>query len=448
MLTALATALLTLVTVAAPAHAATVDADAWYLLVNRRTGQVMDVRDGSTADGGVVQQWGRNDGAWQQWRFVDAGDGWYQLENRQSRKMLDVWRKGTADGTSIKQYRDTDGRNQQFRLVDAGAGRVRLVARHSGKAVTVKDGSTASGAPLVQTTDDNRSAQQWELVRVGTPSDVVGWAAQGGGTTGGGNAAITTVTSASALAAAVAGTGAGVVRVQGTISCSGMIQVGSNKTVEGASGSSITGCGLTIRHGTNVIVRNLSFDRWADDAVNVEGSTRVVVDHNTFGSGYDGAVDIKTGSDLVTVSWNRFRGQDKNSLVGHSDDNGAQDRGKLRVTYHHNWFDGTNQRNPRVRFGNPVHVYNNLYTGVTSYGVASTQEAGVLVEANWFEDVRDPFHLGEGKSPAGSLVARGNHHVRSGTGSQGGSVAPVPYAYTLDPVLTVKEIVQAGAGQR
>ncbi|WP_218578551.1 hypothetical protein [Phytohabitans houttuyneae] len=63
---------------------------------------------------------------------------------------------------------------------------------------------------------------------------LVGWATQGGGTTGGGSAAATTVTSSSALSSAVSGTTARVVRVSGTISCSGMISVGSNKTIVGS----------------------------------------------------------------------------------------------------------------------------------------------------------------------------------------------------------------------
>ena len=118
------------------------------------------------------------------------------------------------------------------------------------------------------------------------------------------------------------------------------------------------------------------------------------------------------------------------------------------MTYHHNWFDGTNQRNPRVRFGNPVHVFNNLYSNVGSYGVASTQEAGVLVEGNYFENTRDPFHLGEAASGPGTLVARNNHFVNSGSGQQGGTVRAIPYPYTLDNAAQVKSIVQAGAGAR
>jgi pectate lyase len=275
----------------------------------------------------------------------------------------------------------------------------------------------------------------------------VGWASQNGGTTGGGSGATTTVTSASALASALSGS-TPVVRVQGTISCSGMLKVASNTTVIGASGAKLVGCGLTIVKASNVIVRNLTFDRWDDDAINIETSTNVWIDRNTFLTGYDGSVDTKRGSDYVTISWNHFRGQDKNSLVGHSDDNGSQDRGKLRVSYHHNWFDGTNQRNPRVRFGNPVHVFNNLYSGVGSYGVASTTEGGVLVEGNYFENTRDTYHLGEGSSPAGSLVARNNHFVNSPAGQTGGAVRSVTYPYTLDTASSVRSIVSAGAGAR
>ncbi|GLY47074.1 pectate trisaccharide-lyase [Lentzea sp. NBRC 102530] len=237
------------------------------------------------------------------------------------------------------------------------------------------------------------------------------------------------------------------IRVSGTISLPSMTKVASNKTIEGVgSSSAITGQGLNIANASNVIVRNLNFRSWGDDAINVQYSTRVWIDHNTFSNGYDGAVDVKRASDYVTVSWNKFTSHNKTMLLGHSDDNGSEDRGKLRVTYHHNWFDGTQQRHPRVRFGNPVHVYNNYYGGVTSYGVASTMEAGVLVEGNYFENTEDPFHRGEGSSPGGSLVARSNHFVNSGSGDQGGSVKSLPYSYPLDGASSVKSVVTAGAG--
>lgn len=275
---------------------------------------------------------------------------------------------------------------------------------------------------------------------------LVGWATQGGGTSGGGSASPTTVTSASALTSALAAGGSAVIRVSGTISCSGMLKVASNKTILGNSGATIAGCGLNISEASNVIVRNLNFRDWNDDGINVQYSTRVWIDHNTFSNGYDGAVDVKRGSDYVTISWNKVTSHDKTMLLGHDDGNGSEDIGHLRVSYHHNWFDGTNQRHPRVRFGNPVHVYNNYYGGVSSYGVASTEGAGVLVEGNYFENTEDPYHLGEGDSGPGSLVARNNFFVNSGSGQTGGSVASIPYSYSLDTAANVKSIVTGGAG--
>jgi pectate lyase len=282
---------------------------------------------------------------------------------------------------------------------------------------------------------------------VAAPTGQVGWATQNGGTTGGGSAPTTTVSTASALTSALGSSSAAVIRVSGTISCSGMLRVRSNKTILGNSGATISGCGFNINGDRNVIIRNLTFRGWNDDAINVqESATNLWIDHNTFTDGYDGAVDIKRGSDFITVSWNRVYNHDKAMLLGHSDDNASQDTGHLRVTYHHNWFDSSTQRHPRVRFGNPVHVFNNYYNNNSGYGVASTEGAGVLVEGNYFDNVDDPYHLGEGSSGPGTLVARNNHFVNSGSGQAGGSVKSIPYSYSLDSASSVKSIVTSGAG--
>ena len=156
---------------ATAASAADVDTSAWYVLVNRQSGKVLDVAGTSTADGAAIQQWTRNDGAWQQWRFVDSGSGWYRLQARHSGKVLDLWEWSTADGAPFRQFQDRSSWNQQFRLVDSADGAyARLVNRHSGKVVTVTDRSTADGASVTQLTDRNQYNQQWQLVRVGAGS--------------------------------------------------------------------------------------------------------------------------------------------------------------------------------------------------------------------------------------------------------------------------------------
>lgn len=277
-----------------------------------------------------------------------------------------------------------------------------------------------------------------------------GWATQGGGTTGGGSASPVTVTTQSALISNMQASGSRVIRVSGTITLpSGMTKVASNKTIIGVgSGATITSGGLNVSQVSNVIIRNINFRNWNDDAINVQYSTRVWIDHNNFSNGYDGAVDIKRASDYVTVSWNRVFSHDRSFLLGHSDDNAGEDRGKLRVTYHHNYFDGSTQRHPRVRFANPVHVFNNYYRSTSGYGVASTEGAGVFVQRNYFESVSKPAVPQTGDSSEGNLKLDGNHLVSSGApvSRNPGSVAAIPYSFTLDAAANVKSIVTANAG--
>ncbi|GAA0480722.1 hypothetical protein Ade02nite_55770 [Paractinoplanes deccanensis] len=281
-------------------------------------------------------------------------------------------------------------------------------------------------------------------------SSPVGFASLNGGTTGGSASTVVTVTSASALKSALSSSTSQTVRVSGLISISGMYNVASNKTVIGVgSGSGITGGGLNLSGVRNVIIRNMVFRNAGDDSINVQtNTTNVWIDHNDLANGYDGLIDIKRGSDFITVSWNKLHDHDKSMLLGHSDDNGSQDIGHLRVTYVHNWFNGTNQRHPRVRFGNPVHVLNNYYSNIGSYGVASTENAGVFVERNYFENVGSPTITQTGDSAAGNLKVLNNYRVNSGTEQvrNGASVAAIPYSYTPEANNTVKATVTAGAG--
>jgi hypothetical protein len=163
---AVAGLLLAMVVVAPSASAATIDTNASYVLVNRNSGKALDVYNLSTADGARITQWSRNDGAQQQWQFVDSGNGYYRLKSRLSGKVLDVSNRSTADGAAIIQWSDANSTNQQFSVQDID-GHIQLIARHSGKAVEVQGASTADGANIVQYADWNGANQQWQLVRLG-----------------------------------------------------------------------------------------------------------------------------------------------------------------------------------------------------------------------------------------------------------------------------------------
>ncbi|WP_447004098.1 RICIN domain-containing protein [Saccharothrix isguenensis] len=163
-----------LVAVATPASAATVDTNASYVLVARHSGKALDVYNLSTADGGQIVQWPRNDGAWQQWQFVDSGSGYYRIKSRHSGKVLDVEGASTANGANVVQWTDKNASNQQFRLADSADGYVRLINRNSGKALDVWERSTDDGARISQYDDVDGANQQWQLVKLGTTPQPTG----------------------------------------------------------------------------------------------------------------------------------------------------------------------------------------------------------------------------------------------------------------------------------
>jgi pectate lyase len=166
--------------------------------------------------------------------------------------------------------------------------------------------------------------------------------------------------------------------------------------------------GINVKRSWNVLIRNISFYDYQDDGINVgyPETHHVWIDHCTFGHPValpsnketpDGGCEIKDGASFVTVSWCKFQNHWKTSLNGHSDNNGSTDAGRLKITYYANYFYNTNSRNPRVRFGQ-VHVLNNLYentglgrSGQLGYGIAASNNAQVVAEANFFVDTRWPM---------------------------------------------------------
>jgi pectate lyase len=317
----------------------------------------------------------------------------------------------------------------------------------------------------------------------GNASGLVGFATLSAygrtGTNGGAGGPTVTVSTFAQLKAAIADDAPRIVKVSGTITGDGteMVDVGSNKTIIGVGTSAtISGFGLDVNgwgpdevawggdlcdpaekdsftHVQNVIIRNLSFRNSTDDSVNVQCySHHVWVDHNTFYPSFDGSVDIKRGSDLVTVSYNRYIGTDKSMLLGHSDSNGAQDTGFLRVTYHHNWFDGSNTRHPRVRFGY-AHVYAN-YVDVTDYFIGLGVGGKVYAEANFVkgaktitEDFGDT-HLTWTSSNVynTATITRANDSGKTMADwlRADGTVAAPPYAYAAGSAPTSPPAAGAG----
>jgi pectate lyase len=294
-----------------------------------------------------------------------------------------------------------------------------------------------------------------------------GWATENGGTTGGEGGPVVTVTNYDDLVTHLSAAGPRILHIQGTITGTGVsIRVQSDKSILGlGSDARLENLGLQIGWNSsfgeigNVIIRNLTFGEVAapTDKVTVAyGGHNVWIDHCVFESPptsnkdqYDGQIDITHAGDFVTISWCRFIEHSKNILIGHSENNGDRDTGHLRVTLHHNEFRRTNSRNPSVRFGT-VHVFNNYFHDVTDYGIASRQNAQVVVENNFFRNVAEPMNADTNLSRVAGFI-RGeatNLYVNSGPNSiitEPATWIP-PYAYTLDSPMSVPAIVERYAG--
>jgi hypothetical protein len=135
-------------------------------LVNRRSGLVLDVNGGSTADGAAVVQWSWIGGANQQWRLLPNSDGSFRLSCAGSGKVLDS-PGGSGQGAALVQWTDNGGTNQWWNLVPATtAGYHRLVNVSNGWCVDVEGGSTANGARTVQRPVSSESSQEWQVVGV------------------------------------------------------------------------------------------------------------------------------------------------------------------------------------------------------------------------------------------------------------------------------------------
>lgn len=292
-----------------------------------------------------------------------------------------------------------------------------------------------------------------------TPATADGFAA---GTTGGSGGSSITVTSASAFITAAQSTTKQIITVNGNLDLgSTVVRVASNKTIIGASSSSSIKGNIQVSGVTNVIIQNLNISNpsaiGTGDAIEISGSTKVFVTKCNIFDGADGNLDVVRASDNVTVSWCKFyyvttTSHMLSNLIGNGDAE-TNDRGKLHVTMHHNWYDkGVNQRMPRVRFGY-VHVYNNYYgSNNDSYCIGVGNESHIFVEKNTFENQQTLWSDARSStSVAYQLTWTGNVLINSviPTWAVNSSTHfSIPYAYSAHTGSAIKTSVTLGAGNR
>ncbi|MFA9390518.1 MAG: T9SS type A sorting domain-containing protein [Prolixibacteraceae bacterium] len=171
-------------------------------------------------------------------------------------------------------------------------------------------------------------------------------------------------------------------------------------TFEGVGDDAVAdGWGIRVKNASNIEIRNIGLMNCnSDEGDNIglqQSNEYVWVHHCDYFYGDaggdadqakgDGALDCKK-STYVTFSYNHFWDSGKCNLLGLSENTTTG----LYITFHHNWYDHSDSRHPRVRFYS-AHVYNNYYDGNAKYGVGATNGSSVFVEANYFRHCKYPI---------------------------------------------------------
>lgn len=179
--------------------------------INRASGRVMDVENGSRADTANVYQVAWNGAASQRWRLEQSGRGTFRIVNAGSGKCLDVLGASRSIGGNIGQYQCHNEPNQQWQLTALqgnspvvgggfgrpGAGNVApipvagarptgrtlysgmVLSRVSGKCADVQQGRQQEFADVRQWSCTGSGSQIWDVVDVGNGE--VAFVSQAGG---------------------------------------------------------------------------------------------------------------------------------------------------------------------------------------------------------------------------------------------------------------------------
>jgi pectate lyase len=126
------------------------------------------------------------------------------------------------------------------------------------------------------------------------------------------------------------------------------------------------------------------------------------------------------------------------------------------VTFHHNWWaELVHERMPRVRFGR-VHAYNNYYHSPgNNYCLRAALECEVLMEANYFHDVDQPWeYFHDPEQTPGKIFETGNLFdnvtglipAQDVLSTDANGLNPPPYPYSPDPAGDIPALVTDGAG--
>jgi hypothetical protein len=135
-----------------------------YVLVNKNSGQYLEIPNASTAAGKQADQWADSAFSCQFWTFHAATGGAYTLQNVNSGLDLDT--ANASNGAAVVQNAASGATSQKWTLLSEGGGYYKLVNAGSGLVAGIGGSSTAEGAGVIQWTNVSVNDQLWQIERV------------------------------------------------------------------------------------------------------------------------------------------------------------------------------------------------------------------------------------------------------------------------------------------
>lgn len=172
-----------------------------------------------------------------------------------------------------------------------------------------------------------------------------------------------------------------------------------NITIEGVGNdATLYGYGIFTKRSKCIEIRNLGIMLFGDDGVSMEADNSNIWVHNCdffYGAPGsdkdqvkgDGSIDMKYNTTLITISYNHFWDTGKTTFAG-----GATESNPIYFTYHHNWFDHSDTRCPRLCHAT-THIYNNYFDANPTMCLLSTENTSAFIENNYYRNCPSPMEI-------------------------------------------------------
>ena len=126
------------------------------------TNYVLDIAGGSTADGGNVQIYSKNNTLAQNFVVTSVGNGYYKIVCEGTGKVLDVSGGSSANGMNVQQYKWNGSAAQCWRFIDAGNGSYYIQSK-LGTVLDIVSGAIYAGNNVQTYMLNETNAQKWKL---------------------------------------------------------------------------------------------------------------------------------------------------------------------------------------------------------------------------------------------------------------------------------------------